>query len=118
MNMEKCIKESFAVIGKEGSTKDGPGFVQNLWADANAHFAEVAHLAKKDENGDLVGIWGAMTDFSRSFLPWEVALVVDFTLPVWNVWRMRRHLRAGQNGMFPVLNTSGWNATMMACFRK
>ena len=71
MNMEKCMKEEFAVIGKEGSTNDGSGFVQNLWTDANAHFAEVAHLAKKDENGNLVGIWGAMTDFSRSFLPWE-----------------------------------------------
>ena len=71
MNMEKCMKEAFAVIGKEGSTEDGPGFVQSLWTDANAHFAEVAHLAKKDENGKLVGIWGAMTDFSRSFLPWE-----------------------------------------------
>lgn len=71
MNMEKCMKEAFAVIGKEGSTEDGPGFVQNLWTDANTHFAEVAQLAKKDENGNLVGIWGAMTDFSRSFLPWE-----------------------------------------------
>lgn len=71
MNMEKCMKEAFAVIGKEGSTNDGPGFVQSLWAEANPHFAEVAHLAKKDENGNLVGIWGAMTDFSRSFLPWE-----------------------------------------------
>ena len=71
MNMEKCMKEAFAVIGKEGSTEDGPGFVQNLWTDANTHFAEVAHLAKKDEKGNLVGIWGAMTDFSRSFLPWE-----------------------------------------------
>ena len=71
MKVESCIKESFSVIGKEGSTEDGPGFVQNLWADANSHFAEVEHLAKKDENGNRVGIWGAMTDFSRSFLPWE-----------------------------------------------
>ena len=69
MKIESCIKESFSVIGKEGSTEDGAGFVQNLWADANSHFAEVAHLAKKDENGNLVGIWGAMTDFSRSFQP-------------------------------------------------
>ena len=71
MKIESCIKESFSVIGKEGSTEDGAGFVQNLWADANAHFAEVAHLAKKDEGGNLVGIWGAMTDFSRTFRPWE-----------------------------------------------
>ena len=71
MKIESCIKESFSVIGKEGSTEDGPGFVQRLWADANAHFAQVAHLAKKDEGGNLVGIWGAMTDFSRTFQPWE-----------------------------------------------
>ena len=28
-------------------------------------------LRKKDENGNLMGIWGAMSDCSRSFLPWE-----------------------------------------------
>ena len=71
MNIEKIIKESFAVIGKEGSTSDGPGFVQRLWADANSHFAEAANLAKKDTTGNFVGFWGAMTDFSRSFRSWE-----------------------------------------------
>lgn len=71
MKVDSYSKESFAVIGKEGSTMDGPGFVQALWSDANAHFSEVAHLAKKDENGNLVGIWGAMSDFSRKFQPWE-----------------------------------------------
>lgn len=71
MKFESYSKRSFVVIGKEGSTEDGPGFVQQLWADANSHFAEVAHLAKKDEKGNLVGIWGAMSDFSRSFQPWE-----------------------------------------------
>ena len=71
MRISKCIKEGFVVIGKEGSTADGGGFIQRLWADANANFGEVASLAKKDENGALVGIWGAMTDLSRSFAPWE-----------------------------------------------
>ena len=71
MKIEKCIKESFAVIGKEGSTSDGKGFIQKLWQDANSHFNEVAHLAKKDATGDIGGIWGAMSDFSRSFKPWE-----------------------------------------------
>ncbi len=69
--MVKVIKESFVVIGKEGSTFDGEGFIQRLWADANSHFDEVAHLAKKDVNGHLVGIWGAMSDLSRSLKPWE-----------------------------------------------
>ena len=71
MDMQKCIKASFAVIGKEGSTEDGSGFIQRLWADANSHFAEVAHLAKKDVSGNIVGIWGAMSDHSRAFRPWE-----------------------------------------------
>ena len=59
MNVNKCIKESFTVIGKEGSTRDGEGFIRRLWEDANSHFAEVQHLAKKDESGGLAGIWGA-----------------------------------------------------------
>lgn len=71
MKIDKCIKESFVVIGKEGSTNDGAAFIQKLWAEANGHFGEVAHLAKKDEKGNIVGVWGAMTDFTRAFLPWE-----------------------------------------------
>ena len=71
MKINTCVKESFVVIGKEGSTSDGEGFVQELWDNANFHFQEVRQLAKKDENGNIVGIWGAMSDFSRSFQPWE-----------------------------------------------
>ena len=69
--MVKVIKKAFVVIGKVGSTLDGEGFIQKLWNDANSHFNEVAHLAKKDANGNLVGIWGAMSDMSHSFKPWE-----------------------------------------------
>ena len=69
--MVKVTKKAFAVIGKEGSTLDGEGFIQKLWKDANDHFGEIAHLAKKGANGALVGIWGAMSDFSRSFQPWK-----------------------------------------------
>ena len=64
MKIEKKIKEAFVVIGKEGSSMEGQNFVQKLWEDANSHFNEVQHLAKKDENGNLVGIWGAMSDLS------------------------------------------------------
>ena len=69
--MQTIMKESFVVIGKEGSTRDGEGFIQRLWQDANSHFDQVAHLAKYDSQGNLVGVWGAMSDFSRSFQPWE-----------------------------------------------
>lgn len=75
MKIEKWDKPSFSIIGKEGSTKDGEGFIQELWQEANARFQEVEPLAKKTESGGLAGIWGAMSDWSRSFAPWEE----DFT---------------------------------------
>lgn len=69
--MERIIKPTFAVIGMEGSTEDGAGFIQSLWEKANSRFPEVAHLAKTNPDGSLCGIWGAMSDMSRSFRPWE-----------------------------------------------
>ena len=44
MKIEKRTKSSFSVIGKEGSTLNGQGFIQNLWEDANSHFNEVQSL--------------------------------------------------------------------------
>lgn len=70
MNISRRVKESFSVIGKEGSTRQGEGFVQKLWEDANSRFEEVQHLAKEGEQGGLAGIWGAMTSFDRDFSPW------------------------------------------------
>lgn len=71
MKINRGVKESFTVIGKEGSTNDGDGFIQRLWEEANSHFHEVAHLAKKDDKGNIAGVWGAMSDFSHAFRPWE-----------------------------------------------
>lgn len=68
--MERYAKPAFTVIGKEGSTLDGEGFIQRLWSEANAHFDEVAPLAKRDASGHPVGFWGAMSDLSRQFRPW------------------------------------------------
>jgi predicted transcriptional regulator YdeE len=69
--IKKCVKESFSVIGKEGSTNDGEGFIQKLWEKANSHYSEIEALVKKDEKGIPAGFWGAMSDFSRQFNPWE-----------------------------------------------
>ena len=69
--MERIIKPAFAVIGMEGATTDRPGFIAALWEKANARFGEVASLAKTNPDGSLCGIWGAMSDMSRSFQPWE-----------------------------------------------
>lgn len=71
MKIERISKPAFSIIGKEGSTAEGEGFIQRLWEDANSHFADVQPLAKTDEAGNLAGIWGAMSDLSRGFAPWE-----------------------------------------------
>lgn len=69
--MERWIKPGFSVIGLEGSTEDGADVVARLWAEANRRFPEVAPLAKTNPDGSLAGVWGAMTDMSRRFRPWE-----------------------------------------------
>ena len=71
LSMESVVLKSFSVIGKEGSTSDGEGFIQRLWKEAHSHFDEIASLVKRDGKGNLVGIWGAMSDKTRSFMPWE-----------------------------------------------
>lgn len=71
MKPERVEKPAFSIIGKEGSTDSGEGFIQRLWEDANSHIAQVMPLAKTSGAGELAGVWGAMTDFTRQFLPWE-----------------------------------------------
>ena len=71
MSIERIVKAEFTVIGMEGSTRDGEGFIAKLWDAANARFGEIAQLCKHDESGAFVGFWGAMSDFSRSFKPWD-----------------------------------------------
>ena len=56
MEYNRCIKNSFTVIGKEGESSSEEKIIQNLWDEANSHFDEVVHLVKND-NGNLVGRW-------------------------------------------------------------
>ena len=70
MAYERVILPSFCVIGIEGTTDDGPGFIQRLWEKANSRFGEVAHLAAHTEGGGI-RVWGLMSDMSMSFKPWE-----------------------------------------------
>ena len=56
MKIEKIKKNAFIVIGKEGSTHSGEGFIQKLWDDANSHFGEIEQLVKKDENGSNLAL--------------------------------------------------------------
>ncbi len=96
--MIKVIKKAFVVIGKEGSTLDGAGFIQKLWDDANGHFSEVAHLAKKDTNGNIVGIWGPCPIVLTHLMLGKMALAKACIWREWNVLIMQKHRLDGQNG--------------------
>lgn len=65
-------KPSFTVIGKlgRGMAKDAFAWIPPLWQAANGSFAEVSSLAKRDAEGNLVGVWGAMSDVDERFAHW------------------------------------------------
>ena len=71
MEIITCELPAFSVIGIEGEAEPGHNPAPALWEEANARFSEVEALALRDENGVPIGVWGAMSDKSRRFLPWE-----------------------------------------------
>ena len=71
MDIKRLKVDSFAVLGKLGSTNDGVGFVQRLWQDLNDHFLEIKHLALTNEQDAYVGFWGLMSDFDMDFMQWK-----------------------------------------------
>jgi len=79
MNPVLISLPAIAVIGKEGLCTKEHNRAPELWAEANAHFEEVAPLGMVEKSGPhvgaYVGFWGLMSDKSRAFLPWEE----DFT---------------------------------------
>lgn len=73
MEIQYITKQAFSVIGKEGQgpAAEGPKWIQPLWQSANAHFEEIASLVKQNEATRAPFIWGAMSDVSGAFKPWD-----------------------------------------------
>lgn len=69
MDIKKCTLPPFTVIGLVGKSTDGPGYVDKLWMEINRKGKSIMHLVKKDEDGDLAGVWGLMNDETGTFLP-------------------------------------------------
>jgi predicted transcriptional regulator YdeE len=72
MDVRIVSKEAFTVIGKMGQGPAGMGqqWIKPLWAAADAGFSEIVPLAKLDEQGKVLGLWGAMSDVDETFAPW------------------------------------------------
>ena len=71
MEMQPITLPPVTLVGREGSTAEGEGFITRLWSDLEAHFSEIAHLIDPDEAGNPRAFWGAMSDCARTFAPWE-----------------------------------------------
>jgi len=71
VNIEYKKLDSFSVIGFEGTTDDGAGFMQKLWGNANARFNEIAPVVARGDDGAPLGFWGLMSDMDMTFAPWE-----------------------------------------------
>lgn len=65
-------KDKIYLIGKQGSTNDGPGFISKLWEELNNDFLKIKNIIKVGADNFIVGIWGAMSSIDMSFEPWEV----------------------------------------------
>ena len=70
MNIKIVEKEAFYLIGKEADSNQTGYWIKELWQEVDKNFSEILKFAKKDKDGSIAGIWGAMSDFSRAFLPW------------------------------------------------
>ena len=69
IEIKECRFESFSVIGLVGDNSAGPRYVDELWRAMNVQGKAVMHLAKKDDDGQIMGAWGLMNDETLSFLP-------------------------------------------------
>ena len=71
MNNKYQYKDAFAVIGKagQGLANNPQSWILPLWDDANSHFAEIAGIIRKYENG-TPQVWGAMNDTDESNKRW------------------------------------------------
>ncbi len=70
LKYEIVEKEAFSVIGREGSTEEGTTVIRRLWTELQENLRDIAPVVLQ-KDGKLLGIWGLMSDFSRSNKPWE-----------------------------------------------
>lgn len=71
MKIQRLRKDTFTVIGKQGTTADGEDFVNALWKKANEGADEIASLIKRDGKGIPVGFWGLRSSLETPFAEWK-----------------------------------------------
>lgn len=73
MNIKIVTKETFSVIGKlgQGLSSDRNNWIPKIWEEANTNFDKIFPFIKKDENGNIIGLWGLMSDVNEKLSRWE-----------------------------------------------
>lgn len=73
MYVKLVEKQSFSVIGKlgQGYANEGFKWIPPLWKEANGNFNEISSLVKHNNEGNIVGIWGIMSDINEKFERWQ-----------------------------------------------
>jgi predicted transcriptional regulator YdeE len=71
MTTKIIYKDTFSVIGKAGQgTAGNPGeWIAPLWQAANANFAEISGIIRRNESGAPL-VWGAMNDADEQNKRW------------------------------------------------
>lgn len=87
MDWEMKKLPDIAILGKAGFCTAEDNRAPSLWAEANAHFSEVASLGMREPDGSLVVFWGAMSDETMSFLPWTEGFSRGFYLAGIEIYR-------------------------------
>ena len=83
MKIERCKKESFIVIGKEGATTDGAGFIQKLWMKRIPILEKFRIWHRKMKMGALAEYGVQCLIFPVPFSLGKT-LIKDFTLREWS----------------------------------
>lgn len=73
MKTRILFKDAFSVIGKvgQGSAANAPTWISPIWNEAAPKFNEILHVIKRHDNGDAVGVWGAMNDIDEQNKRWN-----------------------------------------------
>lgn len=83
MGVKIIDKPAFSILGKAhtGLAKESYLWIPPLWGALQNSFSSIKDLILKDSKGKPLGIWGAMSDDTHSYLPWRnVAAKLDPTI--------------------------------------
>ena len=103
LNVTIVERGPIVLIGREGygDSARGSQWIQPLWQDLQTHICEAAQVVKHKADGRPAGLWGAMSDAARRYLPWE------------NDGLYLAGFEADENASTP----SGWNRWILPAFR-